>query len=74
MGYPLPREVALLAGRQGDTVSGAPEEHVTNRPWEAMTLRHVGDVGEVMRRKSGRRHDPSVGNWRRKKRGAGGRD
>ena len=29
----------------------------TPRPWRPMSLRHVGDVGLVMDRKSGKRHD-----------------
>jgi hypothetical protein len=52
------------------------EAHVDiapQRPWQPMALRHVGDVGQVMNRKSGRRHDPGAG-FRRKKRGHGHRD
>lgn len=52
-------------------MSSTAGEQATIRVWEPMRLRHVGDVGEVMRRKSGRKRDPSVHSWRRKKRGHG---
>lgn len=48
-------------------MSEAREQITPSRPWQPMRLRHVGDVGDVMNRKSGRRHDPGA-NWRRKKR------
>lgn len=36
--------------------------------WKPMELRRVGDVGMVMHRKSGRRHDSGFRHSRRRKR------
>lgn len=52
-------------------MTAVPVDSATTRPWQPMALRHVGDVGQVMNRKSGRRHDPGAG-YRRKKRGGHG--
>lgn len=38
------------------------------RPWQSMELRHVGNVGDVMNRKSGQRRDPSFLRRARKRR------